>query len=120
MYHDGHRLGHLGRSLERPVAHYDGFACYGVVCTVLVLVYVCDRVGSSLTQPHAAVLQQVAEVVKHGLLVLTADAAEVAQEATAVGHHLGEPDLLQNGGIQDSVSQSLLCSQSGLVHIRHR
>ena len=57
-----------------------------------------------LTEANAAVLQQVAEVVEHGALVLTADPAEVAQEATAVGHHLGEPDLLQNGGIQDSES----------------
>jgi len=33
-------------------------------------------------------------VVKHGLLVLTADPAEVAQEAAAVGHHLGKGDFL--------------------------
>lgn len=46
------------------------------------------------TQPHAAVLQQVAQVVEHGFLVLAANATEVAQEATAAGHHLGEGDLL--------------------------
>jgi len=50
------------------------------------------------TESNAAVLQQVAEVVEHGPLVLSADPAEVAQEATAVGHHLGEPDLLQTEG----------------------
>ena len=43
-------------------------------------------------------------MVEHGALVLAADPAEVAQEATAVGHHLGEPDLLHNGGIKDSES----------------
>lgn len=47
-----------------------------------------------LTKPHAAVLQQVAEMVKHGLLVLATDAAEVAQEAAAAGHHLGEGNFL--------------------------
>lgn len=46
------------------------------------------------TQAHAAVLQQVTQVVEHGFLVLTADAAEVAQEATAAGHHLREGNLL--------------------------
>lgn len=50
-----------------------------------------------LTKPHAAVLQQVAEVIEHGFLVLTADPAEVAQEATAAGHHLGEGNFLWNG-----------------------
>lgn len=50
---------------------------------------------AKLTQPHAAVLEQVAQVVEHGFLVLAADAAEVAQEAAAAGHHLGEGDLLQ-------------------------
>lgn len=34
-------------------------------------------------------------MVEHGFLVLAADAAEVAQEAAAAGHHLGEGDLLQ-------------------------
>lgn len=34
-------------------------------------------------------------MVKHGALVLSADATEVAQEATAVGHHLGETNLLE-------------------------
>lgn len=50
--------------------------------------------GRLPTQTHAAVLQQVAQVVKHGLLVLTTDAAEVAQEAAAAGHHLGEGNFL--------------------------
>lgn len=47
------------------------------------------------TKPHAAVLQQVAEVIEHGFLVLTADSAEVAQEAAAAGHHFGEGNFLQ-------------------------
>lgn len=50
----------------------------------------------TLTQADAAVLQQVVQVVKHGALVLPADSAEVTQEATAVGHHLREPDLLKD------------------------
>lgn len=49
----------------------------------------------TLTQTNAAVLQQVAQVVKHGALILSANAAEVTQETTAVGHHLGESDLLE-------------------------
>lgn len=49
----------------------------------------------TLTQTDAAVLQQVTEVVKHGALVLSANATEVTQESTAVGHHLGKSDLLQ-------------------------
>lgn len=48
-----------------------------------------------ITQPHAAVLQEVAQVVKHSLLVLTADTTEVAQKATTAGHHLGESNLLR-------------------------
>lgn len=47
------------------------------------------------TQSNAAVFQQVAEMLKHGLLVLPADAAEVAQEPTAACHHLRESDLLK-------------------------
>lgn len=50
-----------------------------------------------LTQTDAAVLEQVAEVVEHGPLVLATDPAEVAEEATAVGHHPWESDLLQRG-----------------------
>lgn len=55
------------------------------------------------TQADAAVLQQVAQVVEHGALVLSADAAEVAQEATAVGHHLGESDLLETEKRREAV-----------------
>lgn len=68
-----------------------------------------SRGRAELTQPHAAVLQQVAQVVEHGLLVLAADAAEVAQEAAAAGHHLREGDLLQartKGGRADHLSFS--------------
>lgn len=51
--------------------------------------------AGSLTQSHAAVLQQVAQVVKHGFLVLTADPTEVAQETAAAGHHLREGNFLR-------------------------
>lgn len=48
-----------------------------------------------LTEADAAVLQQVTQVVKHGFLVLTANATEVAQKATAAGHHLWKGNLLR-------------------------
>lgn len=47
-----------------------------------------------LTQPYATVLQQVAKVVKHGFLVLSADPAEVAKEATTTGYHFGKSNFL--------------------------
>lgn len=59
----------------------------------------------SLTQSNAAVLQQVAQVVKHGFLVLTADPTEVAQEATAAGHHFWEGDFLQEENIKDAIKK---------------
>jgi len=34
-------------------------------------------------------------MVKHGALVLSADATEIAKETAAVGHHLGESNLLE-------------------------
>lgn len=46
------------------------------------------------TKADTAVLQQVTQVVKHGFLVLAANTTEVAQEATAAGHHLWEGNLL--------------------------
>lgn len=49
---------------------------------------------SNYTQSNAAVLQQVAQVVEHGFLVLATDATEVAQETATAGHHLGEGNLL--------------------------
>lgn len=54
--------------------------------------------GPSLTEAHAAVLQEVAEMIEHGLLVLTADPAEVAQEPAAVRHHLRKGDFLKAEG----------------------
>lgn len=51
-----------------------------------------------LTEAHAAVLQEVAEVIEHGLLVLTADSTEVAQEPAAVRHHLWKGDFLKAEG----------------------
>lgn len=50
--------------------------------------------GGKVTQADAAVLQEVAEVVKHGALVLPADATEVAEETAAVCHHSRKSDLL--------------------------
>lgn len=47
------------------------------------------------TQTDATILQQVTQVVEHGALVLSADPAEITQEPAAVGHHAGEPNLLQ-------------------------
>lgn len=47
------------------------------------------------TQPHTAVLQEVAQVFKHGFLILTADSTEVTEETAATGHHFGESNLLQ-------------------------
>lgn len=70
------------------------------------------RQGGVVTETHAAVLQQVAQVIKHGLLVLTADPAEIAQEAAAVGHHLRKSDFLKpeeprNGNISTKLSVSI-------------
>lgn len=41
-----------------------------------------------LTQQHATVFQQVAEMFKHGALVLTTGTTEVTEESTAHHHHL--------------------------------
>lgn len=60
--------------------------------------------SETLTQTDAAVLQQVTQVVKHGALVLSADAAKVTQETAAVGHHLGKSDLLEKEMQQCDVS----------------
>lgn len=37
-------------------------------------------------------------MVKHGALVLSADTTKVTQEPTAVGHHMGESNLLERKG----------------------
>lgn len=62
--------------------------------------------GGKVTQADAAVLQEVAEVVKHGALVLPADATEVAEETAAVGHHSGKPDLLSREQIPHEESRT--------------
>lgn len=56
----------------------------------------------TLTQADAAVLQKVAEMVKHRALVLSADATEVTQETAAVGHHLRESNLLERQSKKDT------------------
>lgn len=57
-----------------------------------------SQLWKALTESHAAVLQQVAEMIEHGLLILTADSTEVAQEPAAVGHHLWKRDFLKTEG----------------------
>ena len=54
-----------------------------------------QREPHPLTEANTAVLQQVAQMVKHGLLVLPADPTEVAEKTTAVGHHFGKSYFLQ-------------------------
>ena len=75
-------------------------------------------VGSGLlTQANAAVLQQVAQMVEHGALVLPANAAEVAEEAAAARHHLGEADLLgAQGGLVVSACPPWPPPLSSLAH----
>lgn len=53
-----------------------------------------ERDRGKLTEADATVLQEVAEVVKHGALVLPADATKVAEETAAVCHHSRKSDLL--------------------------
>lgn len=53
------------------------------------------RKSNTLTKANTAVLQQVAEVVEHGFLVLTADSTEVTEEAAAIGHHFRKSDFLK-------------------------
>lgn len=55
----------------------------------IILYYIASR-----TQANATVLKQVGQMIEHGALVLTTDAAEIAQETAAVRHHLGESNLL--------------------------
>ncbi len=54
-----------------------------------------------LTEQHAAVAQQVAEVLEHGSLVDPTRAAEVAEEAAARHHHVGRRVLKQKHGSDD-------------------
>lgn len=46
------------------------------------------------TKSNAAVFQQVAEVIKQGSLIVTADAAKITQESTAAGNHLWKGNFL--------------------------
>lgn len=48
----------------------------------------------TITKANATVLEKVAEMVKHGTLILTTDATEVAEETAAVCHHPRKSDLL--------------------------
>lgn len=53
-----------------------------------------NKAKKSITEADATVLEKVAEVVKHRTLILTTDAAEIAQKAAAVCYHSRESDLL--------------------------
>lgn len=46
------------------------------------------------TKSNAAVFQQVAEMIKQGSLIVTADATKVTQESTAAGDHLWKGNFL--------------------------
>lgn len=55
-------------------------------------------------------------MVKHGALVLSADTTEVTQETTAVGHHLGESNLLKRKSKKISSVYCGLCVYSNGAH----
>lgn len=55
-------------------------------------------------------------MVKHGALVLSADTTEVTQETTAVGHHLGESNLLKRKCKKISSVYCRLCVYSNAAH----
>lgn len=65
-----------------------------------------DRLGPKVevircatpTQAHTAVLQQVTQMLKHGLLILPANSTEIAKEATAASNHFGEGNLWGEAG----------------------
>lgn len=61
-----------------------------------------------LTQSNTAVLQQVAQMVKHGFLILAADAAEVAQETTTAGNHLWESNFLSTKSFHHKYTHSII------------
>lgn len=50
--------------------------------------------NKTITKADAAVLEKVAEVVKHRTLILTTDATEIAEKTATVCHHSRESDLL--------------------------
>lgn len=50
--------------------------------------------GHKFTKSNAAVFQQVAEMIKQGSLIVTADATKVTQESTAAGDHLWKGNFL--------------------------
>lgn len=55
--------------------------------------------GHKFTKSNAGVFQQVAEMIKQGSLIVTADTTKVTQESTAAGYHLWKGNFLskQNG-----------------------
>lgn len=65
---------------------------------------------SEHTKSNAAVVQQVAQVVKHGFLIVLADSTKITQETAAVGHHLWKPDFLI-GERSFFLNEITLCNQ---------
>lgn len=53
-----------------------------------------DQYQYEHTKSNIAVVQQVAEMIKHGFLVMATDSTEITQETTAVCNHLREHDFL--------------------------
>ncbi len=63
-------------------------------------------------------------MVKHGALVLAADPAEVAQEATATGHHLRKSNFLKTEKnyfpfTSVSMTESDLCPRKTVLNIQY-
>lgn len=50
--------------------------------------------GHKFTKSNVAVFQEVAEMIKQGSLIVTADATKVTQESTAAGNHLWKGNFL--------------------------
>jgi len=66
------------------------------------------------TKSYIAVVQQVAEMIKHGFLVMATDSTEITQETTAVCNHLREHDFL-NEARESELSEDL----TGVNKVKH-
>lgn len=56
----------------------------------------------TVTKANATILQEVAEMIKHGSLVLATDTAEIAEESATVCDHSGKSNFLfgkKNGAV---------------------
>jgi len=69
---------------------------------IKIFIFILTSVGSGLeresgrTEQHAAVVEQVAEVLEHRSLVDSPSSTEVAQEPTARDHHVSRRVLYNN------------------------